>query len=247
MKPAVPPLDEDLRSLLDAEREAVAPSTALDRTWQRLQATTTGGGARPAAGPRDRRTMSRWLVALGIGFVAGLPVGALSYPPLHRAMTPAPQRAGSLAPSPPDMVTSGAPPMPAPDPPAQTRTASVAGVPSASASTPRVAAPLAVSQPAATAMPSSDASSLKAERAVLDRVRESLSAGDTGEALRLVELHQRSFARPQLVEEREALAIQALVVGGRYDDARARAERFRRAFPNSLFLPAVQTSVDSIP
>jgi outer membrane protein assembly factor BamD (BamD/ComL family) len=82
---------------------------------------------------------------------------------------------------------------------------------------------------------------------LLDEARTALSAGNTDQALASTDMHARRFAHPQLGEEREALGIQALVGGGRYDEARARAARFRAMWPNSLFLPAVDASIASIP
>jgi hypothetical protein len=90
-------------------------------------------------------------------------------------------------------------------------------------------------------------SSLSAERVLLDDARSALATGDAARALRLVDAHTRRFSRPQLAEEREALAVQTLVALGRYDEARARAARFRAGAPNSLFLPAIEASLSSIP
>jgi hypothetical protein len=90
-------------------------------------------------------------------------------------------------------------------------------------------------------------SSLSEERALLDSARVALGAGDGERALAIAETHQRRFARPQLAEEREAIAIQALVVAGRFGEARARAVRFHENSPDSLFAPAVDASVASIP
>jgi hypothetical protein len=104
--------------------------------------------------------------------------------------------------------------------------------------------------PAPRAIPrgaSSTTSSLSAERVLLDDARSALATGDAPRALGLVDAHARRFSRPQLAEEREALAVQALVALGRYDEARARAARFRAGAPNSLFLPAIEASLASIP
>ncbi len=91
------------------------------------------------------------------------------------------------------------------------------------------------------------ASSLPAERLLLDDARNALSQNDGARALVLTDEHARRFAHPQLREEREAIAIQALVIERRYDEARERARQFRAASPDSLFLPAVEASLASIP
>jgi outer membrane protein assembly factor BamD (BamD/ComL family) len=88
---------------------------------------------------------------------------------------------------------------------------------------------------------------LDAERALLDAARVALVSGDTDTALRALDQHSRTFPRPMLGEERDALFVQALVRAGRYDQARARAEAFRRRNPQSLFLTAVDAAIASIP
>ncbi|HEY5260789.1 MAG TPA: hypothetical protein VIJ33_01620, partial [Solirubrobacteraceae bacterium] len=95
--------------------------------------------------------------------------------------------------------------------------------------------------------PSTPPSSILAERLILDEARAALTGGDSPRALALLAEHERRFPQPQLGEEREALAIQALATMGRYDEARARAVRFRASAPNSLFLPAVDATLASIP
>jgi hypothetical protein len=82
---------------------------------------------------------------------------------------------------------------------------------------------------------------------MLDDARSSLATGEAAKALSRLEEHRRRFPHGQLGEEREALAIQTLVALGRHDEARARAARFRDSVPNSLFLPAVEASLASIP
>lgn len=91
------------------------------------------------------------------------------------------------------------------------------------------------------------ASTLAEERLLLDRARRALERDDARDALRWTDVHKARFARPELGEEREALAIQALAADGQYDEARHRAARFLSAAPNSLFRPAVETTLASIP
>ena len=50
-----------------------------------------------------------------------------------------------------------------------------------------------------------------------------------------------------LVEEREALAVNALVALTRYDEARERADSFLRHYPNSLLRASVQSALAAIP
>jgi hypothetical protein len=50
-----------------------------------------------------------------------------------------------------------------------------------------------------------------------------------------------------LTEEREALAVKALLLAGRDDEARQRAARFRERYPQSLFLPALEAKLRALP
>jgi hypothetical protein len=43
------------------------------------------------------------------------------------------------------------------------------------------------------------------------------------------------------------MAIRALVMMGRVDDARARAGRFRKHFPDSVLLPTIESTISSVP
>ena len=85
------------------------------------------------------------------------------------------------------------------------------------------------------------------ERAMLDTARTALGRGDGVSAMTGVKKHEQRFPKGQLAEEREAIAVQALVALGRGDDARARGERFKRTYPNSVLAPAVNAALDAIP
>jgi hypothetical protein len=68
-------------------------------------------------------------------------------------------------------------------------------------------------------------------------------AKDPAQALKLVELDARLHARGALVEEREALRIQALVALDRRDEAAALAAKFSARFPRSVHRATVERSV----
>lgn len=72
-----------------------------------------------------------------------------------------------------------------------------------------------------------------AELALLDRARRVL-AKDPQRAFALAADHQRHYAAGQFAEERELLAIEALMRLDRADAAQRRARQFRRAHPNSV-------------
>jgi outer membrane protein assembly factor BamD (BamD/ComL family) len=65
-------------------------------------------------------------------------------------------------------------------------------------------------------------------------------AGDRFEAaLAPLAEHARRFPSGRLVEEREALRVQALAKLGRVAEARQVAQAFRARFPRSVLLPRV--------
>jgi hypothetical protein len=224
-----PPLESfeaELDALLDRERRAAhAPNRALQRVWSRLGAglVPVGGGGATAV-PR-----SGWLASHAVGvaaaaFVAGGVTGAAVYAAVQKP--------------PAERIVYVDRPVPAPP------IASAPPLPAAPTSAPAVPPASSVARASARA-PSSE--SLSAERALLDQARLELGSGDAAGALALLEEHARQFKKPQLSEEREALAIQSLVALARYDEARARAARFMEGSPNSLFVPAIQAAVASIP
>ncbi|WP_437897100.1 sigma-70 family RNA polymerase sigma factor [Sorangium sp. So ce124] len=90
-----------------------------------------------------------------------------------------------------------------------------------------------------------DPSDTTEESALLSSAGVALSEGKATEALEVLALHERNYPRSPRAQLREALAIQALVQAGRRADARARAERFRAAFPHAVFLPAIEAAVNS--
>jgi hypothetical protein len=95
--------------------------------------------------------------------------------------------------------------------------------------------------------PPSVGQTLAAESAILDIARTAIARGEGDHALAAVDRHAAAFPHGSLREEREALAVKALVLAGRGDEARARAAKFRMAYPESLFLQAIESSLRSIP
>jgi hypothetical protein len=229
------PFEPEIDALLDRERAAAPPAAALDRLWSRVThsvaashdpAVSTKEG--DAAGRLSPSGKALVLAALGIGGVLGAGLHALLRPPPGERVV---------------YVERAKPPI------APATSSSSTPVPSLLASAPQVAPP-ALSSGVPRRPPAADApavSSLLAERETLDRARSALAQWDGARALALVDEHTRMFPRPQLAEEREALGVQALVIAGRYAEARARGAQFRATWPSSLFLPAVDATLDSIP
>jgi hypothetical protein len=193
--------------------------------WSRVDAVPfLDGRVRP--GPRREWLASHVAGVATAAFVAGGATGAAVYASLEK---PAPARIVYVDRPAISVPVASAVPPPAPEP-----------APSAAPSAP-------VALPPAPAVPSSTSTSLSAERALIDSARAALTSGDAAAALALLDSHARRFPRPQLTEEREALRIQSLVTLGRYDEARATAARFRASSPGSLFMPAIEASLGSIP
>jgi len=227
----IEPFDPELDALLGAERDAPAPNDALARVWSRLAVGGVGGSGEGSAatGAGAGRALASRIAFVGIAaFIAGGAVGA----GLVLATRSDKERIVYVErPARPSAPTAERAPPLAPT------------VESASATSSPPVAPASAPSPS----PATSASLLSRERAILDAARSALSAGESARALSLLDDHARRFAHPQLGEEREALGIQALVTSGRYDDARARAARFRASSPASLFLPAIDASLASIP
>jgi hypothetical protein len=245
------PIDEDLDALLAKERAAQPPEAVLDRIWARAASAPFVQESRPSR--TNGWLASKTVPVVVAAFVLGAALGAglnarLRAPPPERIVPVylnAPSAPVALVPG---AFESPAAPRVAPSAAHMAEPAAGAGAISAIAPTVPVARDSTlVETPHPNASLPTDSSSLSAEQLLLDQARAALTARDPDRALALLSEHAHRFSRPQLGEEREALAIQALAVLGRYDEARARAARFRASAPNSLFLPAVDATLASIP
>jgi hypothetical protein len=83
---------------------------------------------------------------------------------------------------------------------------------------------------ATTAQP---ASRLREETTLLREARQALRQGDNATALRVLDECRRRFPAGTLEQERERLAIEALLKGGRAREASTRAAEFLRKYPDS--------------
>lgn len=230
------PLDPETRAALDAERRRDDPSAArLSRARHLLDLRVAGAPATvdPAAGvrptPSGAPPWSNGSVAAVAG-LSGIVLGAVVTFAVMRTTTQAP--------------------VPPPPSPSATNAVSVAPPPvvATSATTFAPAVPVAPVPRRSADVPSSGASAaavLTEERAVLDEARASLRDNDAARALVLTARHEKNFAHGQLVEEREAIAIRALVGLGRREEARVRAERFHAKFPGSALGRAIDAALDA--
>jgi hypothetical protein len=224
------PLPSDLQDLIAAHR-AVAKTTAPGkaRVNARLQALLVnpprnGGGGGGGNGPAVTTNVARTAMTFASGLIVG---GAIVY----LAIAPTKQ-----------VVVVEKPVVSA----AMTATA----LETIDASTPMLQRSLVVpsAEPftSAPANPvASPTSSLAAERAILDPARTALGRGDGVSALEAVRAHERRFPSGALVEEREAIAIQALVLVGKKDEARSRGARFMTRYPGSVLGPTVNAAIEA--
>jgi hypothetical protein len=226
----LPPLDEDVSDLLlrAAKARANIPAGAQGRVLAGVEA-ALGPGPGPGGGSHGASTppvsANAWrLWPIAAAFVVGGVTGAL----VMRALASVPFVPERIvyvdrpAPSSPAVLPAvEAPVEPPPAPPPTTRAT-------------------APSSAIAASTPDGD---LAAERQLLDVARHAIEQQDGAAALDAVTRHERRFPNGVLVQEREAMAIRALLLLGRGDDARSRADRFRQRFPDSLLLPAVDAAV----
>ena len=79
----------------------------------------------------------------------------------------------------------------------------------------------------------SPATRLREETTLIGDARQALRAGDAARALRVLDECRRLFPAGVLQQERERLAIEALIKDGRAAEASARAVAFLRKYPDS--------------
>lgn len=84
------------------------------------------------------------------------------------------------------------------------------------------------------------------ELALLEAARAAL-ATEPARTLALADEHTKRFSSPAFAQERERLAIEALVRSGRRDDASTRARRFESTYPRSPHLARVRALVGPPP
>lgn len=231
-EPDLPPLDEDVRALLRRAASAAAdvPAGVQSHVLARVEAAIGPGGGPPGGAPGASTPPSAGSVSglsriwpIAAAFVIGSVTGAL----VTRFTSPRPapvervvylDRVVPLAPTTPAVATAST-------------TAQSTDVPASTTHHP--------------ASSTEQPGQLADERLLLDVARRSLEQQDAVAALDAVARHERRYPNGILAQEREAMAVRALMQLGRTGEARARAERFRVRFPDSMLLPAVEAAVGS--
>jgi hypothetical protein len=238
----LPPLPPDIEELLRSAPRPVPPAGFNDRVLERIHDTLgpftgpTGGGEGapppPAAATATAiaAKMGTWgipvsVAALVMGGAAGVVVGPKLRPPPE----PAPIVQREEPPAPPVITPAPEPVDTAPaiksEPPPKPRT-QVKDPPA-----PKVSRDVALSE----------------ERALVELARTALSRRDPTQAFSAIDQHAARFPKGQLVEERESLRVQALASTGRLEEAKSKAAEFRRRFPESMLLPAVEAALSAEP
>jgi len=215
------------RELVRAGRDAGPSHEQKRMMWGAIAAQAvppaTGQGATPASGPAASTGLTvakgTVIVALiGAGIVASYRTMRGPIPPITQpaaaAAAPAPDeqpRLPSVSPSPGDDPSREAP-----------RSVKIAHP----TPRPNAAATREVGETAR-------ASQLREESEMILGARRVLRAGDPSRALMLLDAARTRFPEGILVQEREALSIEALVRSGQRALATKRAEAFLRAYPKS--------------
>jgi hypothetical protein len=104
--------------------------------------------------------------------------------------------------------------------------------------------PSSAAQATANATPSESNGDLSRERELIEVARAALARGSAEDAIAATKKHESRWPHGSMAEEREVVLIQALVAAGRKADAEERAAKFRQAFPQSMFLPAIAAALD---
>lgn len=234
------PLPVELEALLACERDAPGPPTdARERVRARLYHTlglAIGAGVAAHASTASGQAAAVKTSALGWHALQGkllaglLAVGGAAALQVTVAQLVAMKEQTESARSSRALATTQAPP-------ARVEPAWAPAVPAPPATPAGSRAPSPWSRPSPPR-----ASTLGRERIMLEEARRRLMQHDAAGALSALERHERRFPGGQLAEERDSLQVRALVGTGRLDLARARAEQFRRRYPQSLFLPAVDAA-----
>ncbi len=235
-------LDEDVRRLVRrASVIEAAPDGARSRVLSRVEAvvaSSSGEGNGPSSIVLRPSALGRAL-ALAASFALGGLVGALW---MYRAVHVSPPVETALMVSAgPDVAmatvaVSPAEPATATDQPLVPRT-----VPN-----PPILAP-ATSAVRPRAMPVDTPDGIEGERVLLDDARGAIEREDGTAALAATSEHARRYPHGVFVQEREAIAVRALVLLGRMDEARVRVQRFEERFPDSLLRPALESNVGLAP
>jgi hypothetical protein len=232
-----------LRTLLVRAHEDVAPDAAVAQLLGRIERQASSPGFSGRWSVRRSTKLFLAVALVGVGGVVGL-WAARERVDAHVVVPP------SEMPAPEQGVAQNATPE-APAPPASTEQAPTpeAALPSrphvASSGTLRALRGRGAGE-TETAVSTGTGSASAEEYALLRSARRAL-ADNPAAALQFTEQHRRRFPDGMLIQEREAIAIEASAHLGRTGDVKARAQAFFLHFPSSPYRGRVERAVASLP
>ncbi len=241
----LPPLPAEIAALLAVERAVPPPSDAVQSAvWSqvRVEITREGAVARLAkrVGP-EVVTVVAFLLGIGAVLVAVRPRSNRNDPRAILRLDEAPE--GPVTPGVPSSRERPVPLRPsglatnspeAPPAPSSPRLLPPQSFPTLPPPPPRRAPLDAGGLVVDAALVRAQRDTSGEENVLLGIAREALRRREARGAFDAIRLHIARFPDGPLAEEREALAIRALAMSGRADEARARAALFRAAYPESL-------------
>lgn len=225
------------KSLIALEQQREGPSaTDEQRVFERLAQANAFQPVAAAAAPGGLSAtagVTKTLISAAVGaLVGGAAVGAWFSGQLHEARADLAQAKAAISQAAPgevpNVVRAESPP-----PQKQQAPALLPSPPQA----PAAAQPATVSRkPDVVEVPKATAKidSLSEEAALIDQARTALLKSDLTAASAALTQHQAKYPAGRMVEEREVMEIQVLLGQGREAEARAAADRFRKAHPSSL-------------
>ena len=233
----IEPVSQEIKSLLAAERVLVPEASevrtrAVQRARAALPRRMRAGLPDRSGVPRPRRGRVFVAAAAGLMLVA---VGAAAFRSVRQTSVrgiPVPTTAPTADPRIPD------PPLP-PAPMANPSKASAA----AAAPTERPSR----AKRTAPAKSTTDSDAYAVELQLLQPAHQAVARHDFASALVVIAEHQRRFASGQLVEEREALRVKALLGLGRTAEAQRAGTAFRERFPRSVLLRRIEGMLEASP
>lgn len=223
----LPVLSDAVVRALKTEASRPAPSAAVlaqasRRLQTSLEAAALGGTLSPSG------FFSAGLAKLAVVFALGVGVGGVGGITLYASRRPS---SSFTAPSEPERSRL------------PSTTAAPSGLDAPDERRPETASPAAPpaavpphEEPAKTLgkIPTPTTSSAQAERLLIERATIALGRGEAQAALTACDEHQRRFKQGLFIEERESLAIRALLGLGRDAEAQRRAAAFHQRFPDSM-------------
>lgn len=255
--------ESDAASLLDELRKDIEldgelERSALGRVEERLLLRVIEGGQRgdQPEPPRSRSyaPRARWWRGVRGGMAAALLVGTALGAGGHAAVSFVVNHGVSA-----DVALQPAEPKDAKDPGAtgqRERHLRAGDVPSATTiDVPATSPPDVVdlprkpqpAQPEPAVAPAASETSLELELRELEAARRAVAQGDGATGLRTLRQHTQRYPVSVLEQERDALTVKALVLSGRYGEARTLGATFRARHPNSILLGSVERALASIP